>query len=247
MQNSLVSVIICTYNSGEITRRAIESVLNNNYKNIECIVIDGASTDGTVDIIRNYINDPNFRYVSEHDTGIYNAMNKGWRMAKGKWIHYLGADDELINDGISLLLASDKEHNADVIYGNIKYRKENGEIVVHPHHSHKQLPWKTFACHQGILMRRTVIERLNGFDENLKIIADKDLIIRSYFLDPVCIYLPTNVNVAIFSGGGTSSKLYNCFKEDLYIYYKLKPGVKFLLYVIQHYPRMWLKRKIQIL
>lgn len=244
MCKPLVSVVICTYNSGEITKSAINSVLNNNYDNMECIVIDGASTDGTVDIIKSYSSDPKFRYISESDTGIYNAMNKGWKMAEGEWIYYLGADDELLSDGITMLLAADEEHNADVIYGNIKYRKTNGEIIIHPHHSHKQLPWKTFACHQGLIMRKTILERLNGFDENLKIIADKELIIRSYFFKPKCIYVPTNVNVAIFSGGGTSSNLYKSFKEEMYIYKKVRPGIKYMLYVLQHYPRMWLKNKL---
>lgn len=247
MNEPMVSVVICTYNSGEITRRAIESVLNCNYENIECVVVDGASKDGTVDIIKSYADNPKFRYISEPDKGIYNAMNKGWRMAKGEWIHYLGADDELLPDSIYNLIIADKNHNADVIYGNIKYRKEDGEIVLHLHHSHTQLPWKTFACHQGIIMKRSVLERLNGFDEHLKIIADKDLIIRSYFLKPCCVYLPTNVNVAVFAGGGASSNLYKSYKEDVYIYKKVHPGYKYLLYVLQHYPRMWLKSKLRII
>lgn len=243
----MVSVVICTFNSGEITRRAIESVLNNEYECFECIVVDGASTDGTVNLIKSYVNNPKFRYISEPDKGIYNAMNKGWKMAKGDWIYYLGADDELLPYGIYNLIVANKNHNADVIYGNVKYRKMNGEVVLLQHHSHSQLPWKTFASHQGVIMKRSVIARLNGFDEHLKIIADKDLIIRSYFLTPSCSYLPTDVNVAVFAGGGASSNFYKSFKEDIYIYKKLHPGVKYLLYVLQHYPRMWLKSKLHII
>lgn len=247
MEKPLVSVIICTYNSGEITRRAIESVLNNNYENIECVVVDGASKDGTLAIIKSYVNNPKFRYISEPDSGIYNAMNKGWKLATGKWIHYLGADDELLPEGIRNLISIDNQNNADVIYGNIQYRKANGEVCLHPRHHHSQLPWKIFACHQGMIMKRSIIEQLGGFDEKLRIIADKDLIIRSYYLQPKCIYVPTDVDVAIFAGGGASSNLYNSFKEDLYIYKKVKPGFKYLLYVLQHYPRMWLKAKLNIL
>lgn len=247
MEKPLVSVIICTFNSGKITQKAIESVINNSYDNIECVVVDGASKDGTVEIIKSYDNNPKFKYISEPDTGIYNAMNKGWKMAKGEWIHYLGADDKLTYEGISQLFEQSNGFAADVVYGHILYRKANGNIVLHPHHSHEQLPWKIFACHQGILMKKSIIEKLGGFDEHLKIIADKDLIIRSYFLDPKCIYIPTDVNVAIFSGGGASSNLYKCFKEDIYIYKKVKPGIKYILYVLQHYPRMWLKNKLHLL
>ena len=63
MSEPMISVVICTYNSGEITRRAIESVLNCNYENIECLVIDGASKDGTVNIIKSYVDNPKFRYI----------------------------------------------------------------------------------------------------------------------------------------------------------------------------------------
>lgn len=241
----LITIIIATFNAEKTLRGALDSVINQSFGDWECMIVDGASKDGTLDIIKEYADkDARIRWKSEPDTGIYNAMNKGWKMAKGTWIHYLGADDELLKDGIAMLLAADKDNCADVIYGNVMYRKANGEIVIHPHHSHKQLPWKTFACHQGLIMRKSVIQRLGGFDESLKIISDKDLVIRSYFLKPKCTYLPTDVNVAIFAEGGASSNLYKNYKESLYIYKKVRPGFKYLLYVLLHYPRMWFKKRL---
>ena len=242
-----ISIIIATFNSSKTIRRCLDSVIMQTYKNWECIIIDGASKDKTIDIVEEYSKRNNqIRYISEPDSGIFEAFNKGWKLAKGDWIYYLGSDDQLLPDGLSELLnQSDNSNNYDLIYGNIQFVKSDGTIVIHKHSSHLQLPWKTFACHQAVIMRRTVIEKLNGFDENLQVKADKDLIIRSYYLNPRCRYKGTEAIVALFYGGGTSSDYYKAFKEDIYIYKKVKPGIMFLLYALQHLPRMILKKKLK--
>ena len=80
----MVSIIIATYNSGKTLRRALDSVLNQSYQDWECIVVDGASKDNTIGIVKEYVKkDSRFRYISEPDHGIYDAFNKGWKMAKG--------------------------------------------------------------------------------------------------------------------------------------------------------------------
>ena len=90
----MVSIIIATYNSEKTLRRALDSVLNQTYQDWECIVVDGASKDNTIEIVKEYVSkDTRFRYVSEPDHGIYDAFNKGWKMAKGEWVMYLGSDD----------------------------------------------------------------------------------------------------------------------------------------------------------
>lgn len=234
-----VSIIIATYNSEKTLDRALSSVLHQSFSDWECLIIDGVSRDNTVDIARKYVSlDKRFKCMSEPDSGIYDAFNKGWKLSQGDWIYYLGSDDEVTVNGIEdLFLQCSDEKNADVIYGNVIFRKTNGEESIHRHHSHKQLPWKTFASHQAVIMRRLIIESLGGFDQKLKILADKDLIIRS-FLQANCNYFATESVVAVFSDGGASSVSWKSFKEDLYIYKKLNPGIKYLLYVIQHYPRM---------
>lgn len=243
MSEPMISVVICTYNSGEITRRAIESVLNCNYENIECLVIDGASKDGTVNIIKSYVDNPKFRYISESDTGIYNAMNKGWRMAKGEWIHYLGADDELLPNGLHELLDNVDETQFDIIYGHVIIRQSDGKQKMAKCKKYTYLPIHTFACHQGIIMRKSLFEKLNGFDENLKVLADKDLFIRTYKYGK-CRYKKTSATVAIFQAGGISSGIKKNLKENWYIYIKNKPSVLFLLYVFQAYTRVLIKRLI---
>ena len=92
-----VSIIIATYNAVKTLRVALNSVQNQNFLDWECIIVDGASKDGTVEVVKYFSeNDSRYRWVSEPDGGVYNAFNKGWRMAKGEWVYYLGADDELL-------------------------------------------------------------------------------------------------------------------------------------------------------
>lgn len=98
----MVSIIIATYNSEKTLRRALDSVLNQSYQDWECIVVDGASKDNTIGIVKEYVKkDSRFRYISEPDHGIYDAFNKGWKMAKGEWVMYLGSDDRLTTNGFS--------------------------------------------------------------------------------------------------------------------------------------------------
>ena len=101
MKKPKVSIIIATFNSEKTIERALNSVLNQKIQDWECIIVDGASTDATVNIIRKFTEkDHRFRYLSEPDTGIYNAFNKGWKLANGTWIYYLGSDDELLQNGL---------------------------------------------------------------------------------------------------------------------------------------------------
>ncbi len=244
----MISIIIVTYNSGKYIRRCLDSVISQDLQDWECILVDGASTDDTVNVFEEFEKkDKRFKHISEPDSGIYDAMNKGWRLAKGKWIYYLGADDELLPNGLNDLIKEGEDAgNPDVIYGNILYRNKNGETQIQRHKSHNRLPWSFFACHQAIIAKRELIKRLGGFDEHLKMLADKELFIRSSFLGD-CIYLPSETVVATFTGGGTSANFYKCFLEDLYIFKKDKPGIKYLLYSIQHFPRMWLKAKLGLI
>ena len=93
MKAPLISVITVVYNGASTLKKTIDSVAKQNYLNIEYIIIDGGSTDNTVQIIEEYSHRINF-WISEKDNGIYDAMNKGIRLAKGDWIYFLNADDK---------------------------------------------------------------------------------------------------------------------------------------------------------
>lgn len=245
MTKPKVSIIIATFNSEKTLHSALDSVLNQTFQDWECIVVDGASKDGTVKIVKEFESrDSRFSHISEKDNGIYDAFNKGWRLANGEFVHYLGSDDKIMKDGFSSLFAQcPKSDDTDVIYGNIIYKAEDGSISRHRHFSHNRLPWSTFVCHQGLIMRRSVIELLDGFNDKLHIVADKDIVLRSYLVAH-CRYTPTNADLVEFTGGGASSNYWLGFKESMYIAIHTRPGIRYILYTLQHYPRMWLKSKI---
>jgi glycosyltransferase len=196
-----VSIIIVTFNAAKTLDRAIQSIRNQTCKNIECLIIDGASTDSTVEIIKKY----NVRYISEPDNGIYDAMNKGWRMAQGEWILYLGADDELLPNGIEVLV---KECDGyDVVYGNTILKFPSGKTKKQYSNDVNRIKKSNIACHQSMIMKKVIIERLNGFDVKFKLFADYDLILRAYMNK--FKFKKNSEFVSIFKiGGAGSQKMY---------------------------------------
>lgn len=208
----MVSIIIATYNSGKSVRAALESVHNQTFQDWECIVVDGASKDDTLGIVKEYCNKDNrFRYISERDHGIYDAFNKGWKMAKGDWIHYLGSDDRLVKDGMEKVAA----------YIDEKYAVVTGDVYLIRNDGTKRLFYMNgfIGCHQGVIMRRNVLEQMKGFDERYKIIADYDVMIRAINEG----YKAKNIRVplAVFFVGGESQKFSSQWmkmKERYWIY-----------------------------
>lgn len=210
----MVSVVIATYNSENTIRAAIDSLYKQNFSDWECIVVDGLSKDNTIEIVKKYSEaDSRIRYISEKDNGIYDAFNKGWKMAKGEWIHYLGSDDTLTEEGFSKLM--EKDHpNVAIISGHCYCIKLDGTIKENYSVGYS-------GCHQGKLTRRSVIEKCGGFDETFKIMADMDLIfkIRSQNLGVDIV----DSFVANFAMDGASQKWSNLLKlskERLSIYKK---------------------------
>ena len=123
-----ISLITTTYNSAETLRSTFDSVLSQTYTNIEYLVIDGASKDKTVDIIKEY--EPKFegrlKYVSEPDKGIYDAMNKGIRMATGEVVGILNSDDFFTSDDVIACVAEafSGDDSLDAVYGDIHFVKD---------------------------------------------------------------------------------------------------------------------------
>ena len=141
-----LSIIIAAFNSENTLRNALESVYTQDFQDWECIVVDGASTDKTLDIVNEYVaKDSRFRYISEPDKGIYDAFNKGWRMAKGEWIHYLGSDDRIVKDGFKNLFLQDT--NADLIGGAVYLVRDDEKDKL-------QETSLADGCHQAFITKR---------------------------------------------------------------------------------------------
>ena len=165
MKNIQVSIIIATFNSEKTLPKALNSVLNQSFENWECVIVDGVSKDGTVDIIKDYCaKDKRFRYISEVDNGIYDAFNKGWKMAEGEWVYYLGSDDLLLGEALENFVMNVDE--SDVIYGNTIFEGVAGQrkiVSIEPRCLRNRM-----VSHQCIFMRRKCIEELGGFDVRYK-------------------------------------------------------------------------------
>lgn len=227
--NPKISIVIATFNAENTLSTALDSVLKQSFNDWECVIVDGVSTDETIKIIESYINqDGRFRYISEPDKGIYDAFNKGWKLAKGEWIYYLGSDDELLPNGLKdLLCESDISPNVAIISGGIIRITKDGLKRIKISKGFK-------GSHQSMITRRRVIEQLNGFDERFKIIADFDLISRIKNNGYKVQNKP--VLVARFKAGGASESLGNMkivFTEKLKILKKDKTCKYPLFYTIR--------------
>lgn len=118
--NPLISIVTVVFNGEEFLEETIKSVLNQTYDNLEYIIIDGGSVDGTVDIIKKYENRISY-WLSEGDNGIYDAMNKGIKIANGKWINFMNAGDKFYNNDICYEIFNDGKYftDADILYGDL--------------------------------------------------------------------------------------------------------------------------------
>lgn len=236
-----VSIIIATFNGGKTLSRALDSVKTQSFQNWECIVVDGASNDDTIDIIKEYqLADNRFRFISEPDNGIYDAFNKGWKLAKGEWIYYLGADDMLEKDGLNNLL---KEPNdVDAIYGDVMcvYSKSKQEYCISPETEKIK---KQMMSHQSMIMRRSLIQSVGGFDTQYKICADIDIVQKAIKAGATFMY--KNVLVAFFYVGGISSTGMKNLKEAYLI--RKKYGYENSLKLRFRFFVKYLKRTIRLL
>ncbi len=187
-QKPLVTVVTVTINlikeKREVYfRQCLESVHNQTYEDIEHIIIDGASTDGSLDLIKEYANKGWIKYISESDSGIYEAMNKGIKMAKGKYILFLNSDDFFHNsDGISISVDALENSGADFSFAPIKKLDIYNKPITYSHPpSLPDLSNVFFAmpiCHQSMLAKREILIREGMFNTNYEIVGDRDLLLR---------------------------------------------------------------------
>ncbi|WP_457747002.1 glycosyltransferase family 2 protein [Sulfurimonas sp.] len=178
-----VSIITVVYNNKSTISDAIESVLTQTYKNIEYIIVDGASSDGTVDVIKSYGDKIN-KFVSEPDNGLYDAMNKGIELATGDVVGILNSDDFYVDRFvIDKIVKEFKEKKVDSVYADLVYVKpENLEKIVRYYDSSKFHPSK-FAygwmpAHPTFFVKKWVYEKYGRFKTDYKIAADYEILVR---------------------------------------------------------------------
>lgn len=195
------SIITVSFNSSTTIEKTIKSVLNQNYPELEYIIIDGASTDGTMDIINRYKNNIS-RIVSEKDSGIYNAMNKGISLANGDIIGIINSDDWYDENAVKKV-AESFEENTQVIYGNLVYVDSEGKYQQNLKLPLEALNYTMAVPHPTVFIRKEVYKKYGTFNENYKIASDYELILRLYKKHVNIQYIDSTI--AYFRTGGTSS------------------------------------------
>lgn len=177
------SIITVTYNAENVLEDTIQSVITQTYRNVEYIIVDGKSTDKTMEIVNRYKNHIH-TIVSEPDKGLYDAMNKGMALATGDYVCFLNAGDELHEDDtLQLMVHSLASVNElpDVMYGETAIVDEEGHFLrMRRLSAPEQLTWKSFregmlVCHQAFFARR---DRLVNYDLHYRFSADFDWCIR---------------------------------------------------------------------
>ena len=222
-----ISVITVCYNAEKTIRKTIESVLSQKYPNMEYIIIDGKSTDNTMTVIKEYKTRIS-KVISEPDSGLYDAMNKGISISTGSVIGILNADDWYEPDTLEKVMSCFKKADSDVIYGKInRIDKNNNQTVFIPYNL-DSMYYVMALAHPATFVRKEIYNKYGKFNLNYKIAADYELMLRFYSKGVKFQYL--NEIFTNFTIGGMSyQKRDVCSRETFYIsqkYLKYVPNEK---------------------
>lgn len=205
-----VSIITVVWNNKKTIKDAIESVLNQTYKNIEYIIVDGASTDGTIEIIEGYGNKIS-KFISEKDKGLYDAMNKGLVLATGDVVGILNSDDFYIDEYVIEKVVNEfEEKNVDSIYSDLVFVKpENlGKTVRYYDSSFcepKNFQYALYPAHPTFFVKRWVYEKYGVFKTDYKIGADFDIIARFLYTHKISYSYKKEPLIKMRMGGVSTS------------------------------------------
>ncbi|WP_333873898.1 glycosyltransferase family 2 protein [Methylobacter sp.] len=206
----LISVIVAVFNGIDTLQQCIDSIAQQTYANKELIIIDGGSKDGTVDVLESNRDKLGY-WVSEPDSGIYNAWNKGLSQAKGEWICFLGADDFFWDAQVLERMASQLmtvPPDIRVAYGQIMLLNNNGENLYpigEPWQGVKERFKQVMSIpHPGLMHRRSLFEQHGNFDESFRIGGDYELLLRE-LKEADAVFVPGLIMIGMRQGGLSSS------------------------------------------
>lgn len=208
-----ISIITATFNSAATLRDTLDSILSQTYQDIESIIVDGGSKDGTLDIVREY--EPRFqgrmKWISEPDKGIYDAMNKGIRMAGGDIVGLLNSDDFYTShDVLETLVEAFENSDIDACYGDVHYVLEGdlGKCVRYYSSSKftpKRMLYGYMPAHPSFYCRKDVYQEKGLFDVSYRIAADFEQLLRLIYIGKIkTVYIPKDF-VTMRMGGASNS------------------------------------------
>ena len=210
MINISVSIITVSYNSIRTISDTIKSVLSQTYPNIEYIIVDGSSTDGTIELINSFGTSIS-KFISEPDNGIYDAINKGIKLATGDIVGILNSDDFFYdNNVIERLVGAFKEHEIDAVFGDAQFVDPVKTSKIVRYYSSKYFNTGKFKfgfmpAHTSFYVKRELFEKLGYYKTDYKIAADFELLIRYLYINQIsCKYL--EMPFVSMRTGGVSNK-----------------------------------------
>lgn len=214
-----VSIITATLNSSKYLSDCINSVARQNYKNIEHIIVDGKSTDGTIKIIRQHSKSIT-NWISETDRGMYDAINKGLQMATGDIVGILNSDDMFASaDSIRTIVDCFENTDTDTVYGNLVYvDAENTQKVLRYwkgiSYKRSRFRYGWMPAHPTFYMRRGLIEQYGGYENHFFTAADYEFMARYLFLHKVSSQYIDSMLVKMRSGGISNITLKSRFRAN---------------------------------
>ena len=179
-----LSIIICTHNSGERLRKTLDSILSQDADDFEVVIIDGASTDGTINIIKEYELKFNgkLRWISEPDSGVYNAMNKGVKMARGEYLNIVGAGDWLEKSALKAAYKCIEENpETDAVQGVLRIWSKDLMNFNLVQTSPKKLATVPMQ-HPSLYYKKELHNKYGLYDESYKIVADYLFCMKAFYV-----------------------------------------------------------------
>ncbi|WP_305046594.1 glycosyltransferase family 2 protein [Geoalkalibacter sp.] len=223
-----ISVVTVCLNAEKVIGRCLDSVLTQTYKNLEYLVVDGGSTDGSLELIHRVRNKIDY-FVSEPDRGLYHAMNKGIQAATGEFVYFLNTDDYFCDAEVVADVARAIEDNpgVDLLYGDVLMHDGLQWIQKPPLPilNRETLCRKGF-CHQALFAGRKVLLETGGFSEDYRIVADADWLARALSCGATSLYLKRDI--AKISLDGLSSRTRWRDEKKRYLRANYTPWERFL-------------------
>ena len=247
----LFSIITVAYNASQWLERTIQSVISQSYSNIEYIIIDGNSTDGTLELVKKY--QPSItRCISEPDNGLYDAMNKGLKLATGDYIWFLNAGDTLYSENTiqEIVNTLDDGNLPDIIYGETQIIDSQGNLLAMRRlKAPEKLSWKSFrmgmlVCHQSFIVKRAIAAQ---YDLQYRLTADYDWCIRC--MKKASVIFNTHLILSRFMEAGLSAENR---KESLKERYRImcenygKPAtqIRHVWFALRFFTAKWTKKTV---
>jgi len=215
-----VSIITIAYNAENTIFNSLNSVFNQSYKNIEHIIIDGGSKDNTLKTCKNF---PHIsKMVSEPDKGVYDAFNKGLKLATGDIIGFLNSDDVFFNENsVQEIVNAFSNNETDIVYGNLDYVNAEGKVIrnwISKPYEKGLIKKAWMPAHPTFYCKKEVYDRLGGYNDSFKIGGDFELCLRYLEVNKVPSFYLNKKLVKMLVGGISNSGLkskWTIYKEEL--------------------------------